>query len=188
MREAADAFVHHDKRKTVEVVRVAAIMTNIGRARDDRDVMGPYLQAAVDATEGSADEWLQSARRELLVEHALFVLEDADRAVELRKALHPHGWQDRADHLNDFAWWCFENKVNLEEAAALAQKGVEISSDRRTKANILDTLAEISNARGDPQEAVRYIEAALEEAPNWAHLHKQLARFRKAAAQRARDG
>ncbi len=65
---------------------------------------------------------------------------------------------------------------------------MEISSDRRTKANILDTLAEISNARGDPQEAVRYIEAALEEAPNWAHLHKQLARFRKAAAQRARDG
>jgi tetratricopeptide (TPR) repeat protein len=187
VREAADAVVDYAGHTAQQVVRVAAIMTQLGRARKDDDIMVPYLEAAVEITEGADDAWLQAARLELLVEHALFALDSPERAVELRKQALPEGWQEDAAQLNGFAWWCFENRLNLDEAAALATRAVELSTDRRTKANVLDTLAEISNAQGNPAEAVQYIEAAIDETPNWSHLPKQLARFRKAAGQANHD-
>jgi len=182
VREAADAVNGNERRRPEEVVRVAAVMTQLGRARDDNDLMDAYLEAAVAVTETADDAWLQGARSELRVEHALFVLDDPKRAIALRKQTLPEGWQDDAEQLNNFAWWCFENRLNLQEATVLAKKAVELSDDRRTKANVLDTLAEISHAQGDHTSAVRYIEAALEETPDWSHLPKQLARFQKAAA------
>ncbi len=183
VREAADAVVAHERRAPEHVVRVAAHMTQMGRAADDPDLMDAYLKAAMEVTENTDDDWLQSARGELEIEHALFELDDAARGVVLRKKMMPEGWQYDAEQLNNFAWWCAENGVNLEEAAALAEKAIELAENRRTKANVLDTLAEIRHAQGDHAGAVRSIEAALEEAPNWSHLSKQLARFKQAAAE-----
>lgn len=187
VREGADAVMQSPARTAEQVVRVAAFMTQLGRQANDDDIMDPYLEAAVRITEGTDDPWLRDARRELVVEHALFTLDDPERAIELRRQALPEGWHEDAEQLNDFAWWCFENNLNLDEASALALKAVELSTNRRTKANVLDTLAEISNAQGDPAAAVQYIEAAMQESPNWSHLPKQLARFRKAAGQPDRD-
>lgn len=183
VRQAADAVIAYEGRDPEHVVRVAAIMTNLGRSIEDYDVMGPYLDAAVEVTEATDDDWLRRARREILVDHALFSLRDVDQAVRLRKELMPEGWQEDALQLNSFAWWCFENDIKLDEASTLATKAVDLAGDPRTKANVLDTLAEISNAQGDPGQAVRHIEAALELTPQWSHLPKQLVRFKAAAGQ-----
>lgn len=187
VRQAADAVIAYEGRNPEHVVRVAAIMTNLGRSTGDHDIMGPYLDAAVQVTESTDDDWLQRARREILVEHALFSLHDVDRAIRLRKELMPEGWEENPLQLNSFAWWCVENEVNLDEATALANRAVDLAGDRRTKANVLDTLAEISYAQGDPDEAVRYIESALELTPQWSRLPQQLARFKAAAVQKANE-
>jgi tetratricopeptide (TPR) repeat protein len=80
------------------------------------------------------------------------------------------------------AWWCFENAVKLDEAEELARRGVKLAEAPGDKANILDTLAEICNARGNCPEAVVYMRQAVELNPEREYFKKQLERFEALAA------
>jgi tetratricopeptide (TPR) repeat protein len=110
-------------------------------------------------------------------DYALLVQEDEAKAIELKKEAQPDNWREDANALNNFAWWCFERKVNLDEAADLAQKGIELAEPGRQKANIYDTLAEICNLSGDCGKAVDLIRLAVAEDPENEYFQKQLARF-----------
>jgi tetratricopeptide (TPR) repeat protein len=89
--------------------------------------------------------------------------------------------------LNAFAWWCFENKINLEEARQLAEKGVTLAKPGGEKAMILDTLAEICNELGNRGDAVETTRAALAESPNNAYFKRQLERFEKLLAEQTKE-
>jgi hypothetical protein len=86
---------------------------------------------------------------------------------------------DDPDQLNSFAWWCFENKVNLEEAQELALKGVELAEPGKARAQILDTAAEICNALGNCGRAIELIQVAIGEDADNEYYAEQLARFEK---------
>jgi tetratricopeptide (TPR) repeat protein len=121
------------------------------------------------------------ARKELMADQALHVLRDPERAVALKREAMPAGWRESASDLNGFAWWCFEGRVNLPEAEECARRGVELAAAGKEKAMILDTLAEIVSARGNPQEAVSLIQQAIDQAPDDRYYPRQLERFRTAA-------
>jgi tetratricopeptide (TPR) repeat protein len=135
--------------------------------------------AALEATEGTQDPDMVKARRSLLLEKALHIDNDLETAVQLKKDSMPEGWKDSPGDLNSFAWWCFENKVNLEQAEKLARTAVEMSEPGQEKAMVLDTLAEICNELGNCGEAVALMQAALEEAPDNEYFQKQLERFQE---------
>ena len=118
----------------------------------------------------------------VLIDYKLFVEKDIDGAIALRKARLPEGWEQNTDALNSFAWWCFENQVNLEEGERLARNAVELAEDGADKAMILDTLAEICNLRGSCKDAVLYIEMAIKSDPDRQYYKKQLTRFQKELA------
>ena len=100
--------------------------------------------------------------------------------VRLERDRLPEGWEENPDQLNRFAWWCFENDVNLEEAQELALKGVELAETDGQKANILDTAAEICNALGNCDEAIVLMKRALEDEPTSEYYAEQLTRFEEA--------
>ena len=89
----------------------------------------------------------------------------------------PAGWESDAGGLNGFAGWCYENKINLEEAGKLARKGAALASPGAEKAEILDTAAEICNLLGNCDDAVLLAEQAAKEDPKSEHYAKQLKRF-----------
>jgi hypothetical protein len=91
----------------------------------------------------------------------------------------PEGWLKNAGQLNEFAWWCFENKANLNEAERLARKSVELAKPGREKANSLDTQAEIVNAKGNTLEAVELSKKAAKESPDSKYFPQQVVRFEK---------
>jgi tetratricopeptide (TPR) repeat protein len=164
---------------TMELVQVARIMGMIGNRTDQPDLSRPYLMAALQATEGTQKPDMIDARRKLLLEKALHIDNDLETALRLKRDSMPEGWTESAGDLNSFAWWCFENRVNLEEARKLAQAGVELAEPGREKAMILDTLAEIHNALDDCGEAVETMRTALEEDPESEYYQEQLERFQE---------
>jgi len=179
LQAAADAVLSFSGHTAEQTVKVARTMLALGRYQGTPELAARYLGDAVRETAGRSDGPIGAARRELLVEHALVVERDSTRAVQLKKASMRDGWMRHAESLNHFAWWCFENRLNLEEAESFARKGVELADAGREKANLLDTLAEICSAQGRNQEAVRHIELAMKESPEWVYLPRQLERFRK---------
>jgi hypothetical protein len=63
----------------------------------------------------------------------------------------------------------------------LARRGAEFATDGATRAMILDTVAEIRNARGDPKGAVESMERALAADPGNEFYTKRKNRFEEAA-------
>lgn len=173
----ADLAMAYPEATPVQKVELALMVREIAGASGGVEQAVPYITAALDASRGSTEEGLVARRLRLEVDHALLVEKDAVKAVTLRKRTLPEGWQENPEALNGFAWWCFENKVNLDEAADLAKRGVDLAADDGQRANILDTAAEICAARGECAEAVELIRRAVELAPDKQYFKDQLARF-----------
>lgn len=166
-------------------IESAAMILQMAR-KTDRVADGlPYLNQALAVAEGLPED-SPSARtvRSLKVDHALLVEKDEPKAVELRKAMLPENWQQDPRRLNQFAWWCFENDVNLEEAEALVLKAVDMADNDADRASYLDTAADICAKRGNCEEAIARIKQAIELDPDREYYKEQLAKFETALAQK----
>jgi len=143
------------------------------------EVIIPYLKQAYPIVSELDDPKLQEYRQKFLVDFALIVDKSSEKALSLKKEFMPWGWQSNPSDLNDFAWWYFENKINLEEAERLSQRSISLSEPGKEQSNYLDTLAELVNLRGDTEEAIELIEKALKMNPESEYLKRQLAKFRE---------
>lgn len=141
----------------------------------------PYLERGLKVSDGSTDDEVVRTRRFLLVEHALHIEKDKQKALKYERDTFAPGWETRVGAVNRFAWWCFENDVNLEEAETLAAKAVDLAKPGRQKAQVLDTLAEICRKRGKMKDAVAMMEKATQEDPKNADYPKKLAEFKTGA-------
>lgn len=180
VKASADAVFALESPKTEDLVLVADRMTRIAKDEGDPSLAAPYVARAVAAAEGS-EGWVASVRGDLSIWQALHLDGDKDRALALKREGMDEGWREDPGELNAFAWWCFENGVNLEEAEALAKKGAELETDAKKRAAILDTVAEIRNALGDPADAAIWIGKAQTADPKNEYFVKQRARFDEAA-------
>jgi tetratricopeptide (TPR) repeat protein len=124
----------------------------------------------------TAQKWAKDGIR---ISHALYIEKNEKKAINLKKESLKEGWKDNPSDLNGFAWWCFENKINLEEADQFGRRGVKLAKSGREKAMILDTVAEIVNLNGSPEKAVDLMEQAIKEDPENGYYKKQLERFKK---------
>jgi tetratricopeptide (TPR) repeat protein len=179
VQASADQILVGGDADAEEMTVLGYYMARLARKHERPDLLAPYVEPVLAATVDVEDEWLVKRRKDILVEEALYVNRDAEQAVVLKREAMPEGWTEDADKLNSFAWWCFQNEVNLEEAEELARKGVELAGDAETRVAILDTVAEICHLRGDCGEAVAMIRLALEEDPESESLKEQLDRFEK---------
>jgi tetratricopeptide (TPR) repeat protein len=163
------------------------VARNTVRALEDDDPEGVavYIAAGLAASEGTDDEELLKDRQKLLISEALLVKNDPELALGLVREGLPEGWEEDAGRLNSFAWWCFENEVNLEEAEMLARKGAELAEDDAQTAQILDTAAEIAYLRGNQSEAVALIQQAIDLDPDSESYGEQLDRFSGSIAEGA---
>jgi len=177
VRASADAVMGSPDAAPVDKLLAADVMSDVAKEKKDPSLMTPYLQPALAASEGLADAKAKQLRGELAIAEALLIRGDKNLAVSLKREAMSAGWDGDAGKLNDFAWWCFENEVNLEEAERLARKGTELAKPGPEKAEILDTLAEIRNLRGDREEARALSELAAKEDPGSEHYPKQVERF-----------
>ncbi len=176
VKAADDVLAEPDTKKST-YISVAYLMQMVASRTQDPHCMIPYLKAAVERTEGSDDPDLQKARQNLLVDYTLHVEGDKDKAVDLKRDSMAEGWKEDSAALNDFAWWCFENGVNYEEAEAMGRIGVELAEPGKSKAMILDTVAELCHAQGKTKEALELMRQAATEDPDDEYFQKQVTRF-----------
>jgi hypothetical protein len=153
---------------------------------NDNDVLNYICEGQVFAAK-VADEELQAYKDRIEISNSLYIEKDTQKAIIQKKRTYDEGWQDNANNLNSFAWWCFEHKVNLQEAEELAERGVKLAEAGSQKANIMDTLAEIVNLLGEPAQAAKIIDEAVVENPKSEYLKKQQVRFRKLADPKAQS-
>ncbi len=159
--------------------QVAECVSLIDRGTRDREDRGEYIEVlklAAKSLKKVKGEEDQRYRAAVMVEYSLHVKNKPTTAYEWKLKSMAADWMEDGSQLNSVAWWCFENNIALDEAEEFARKGVELT-EGTTRANVMDTLAEICNAKGDCGEALELIRAALAINPDNEYFQKQLVRF-----------
>ena len=177
--QAADAAIISSKDDPHGIVGISSRMARIANKNKRPNDVAKFLQIGLDATAGKDDAILKRIHNELMVDFSLMVKNDTASAVEYKKATMPVGWLKDPNMLNEFAWWCFENNANLNEAEKLSRRSVELAKPGRDKAGNLDTLAEIMHAKGNTREAVELSKKAAKESPDSKYFPQQVERFEK---------
>ncbi len=186
LRAAATAVFASPQAQPDQLLTTGYLMSSSARRANKPSLREPYLSEALERTAGIVDPALQADRSELEIEHALHVGHDRARALALKRASLGEGWRDDAGALNEFAWWCFESRVNLKEAEVFARRSAALAADGAGRAAALDTAAEIRAARGDPRGALDLAREAAAADPDREQYRKQVDRF-TTAARRAAD-
>ncbi len=180
----AEPVMASDQTPVLDKLELALMMKHFAGKNGQIEKAVPFIETAMAASEGSTDEEVVEYRDYLAVSYALLVEKDTAKALNLYRSKLTEGWEEDSEQLNKFAWWCFENDLNLEEAQEMALKGVELAGSDGERANILDTAAEICNALGNCDEALAHIKRALELDPDKEYFQDQLARFEKAVEEK----
>ena len=178
----ADHVFASKKTLAEEQLQTADLMIRFCKATQQNEQIADYVKKGLEVSKlvENLDAYAYITRN-LDLDNEVYVNKDMAAAVILKKAQMPEGWQENPDALNNFAWWCFENKTNLDEAVVLAEKGIEKAEAGRAKANIYDTLAEVYFSKGQATQAISAIESAIKEDPSNDYFKKQLERFKKGA-------
>jgi tetratricopeptide (TPR) repeat protein len=184
---AADAVFASEFYGDADLLGAAELMEHAAARAETPETATPYIKTAVARSASSTDETAVAVRTRLLPAYALRVENDPAAAVVHKKTAMGEGWMDDSRRLNAFAWWCFENRINLEEARTLAERGVEQADPGSEKAMVLDTLAEICNELGDCGDSVELMRRAVAESPETAYYKTQLDRFEKLLAEQTEE-
>jgi tetratricopeptide (TPR) repeat protein len=169
-----------------ELLVPARMMTYAGSESGKPEIAVPFVKTAIERTENVTDADALKQRKRLLPDYALIVLKDTDKAISYKKESLGEGWTDRPSDLNNFAWWCFENKINTDEAYAMATRGSQLAKPGPDRAQILDTMAELCNVKNDCNGAVKLIQQAIQDDPKNRHYGEQLKRFQALAEQQGK--
>jgi tetratricopeptide (TPR) repeat protein len=94
-------------------------------------------------------------------------------------------WPNNASMMNNYAWTCAEQGINLDQAAEVAKKAVELATKDDERAMYLDTYATVEFTRGNVEEAIRLEQHALDllkdAAPKERKVYEEtMAKFRTA--------
>ncbi len=188
LAESADKTFAAANLEETEALYIGQMMNEVAGKEKRDDDRARFLKKAMPFAEKLADQdKLQPMVSEFKAIHALYVDKDERAAIAHLKDSLPEYWQETASQLNRFSWWCFENNVNLNEAEVLAKKGSNLAEPGKEKGMILDTWAEIVNAKGNPAQAAKIMAQAVAEVPDGKYYKKQLERFNKLAQEAAKN-
>lgn len=174
--QTARALLKSGKLTDDQPVFVGNQLFRAARDEQKKDDIAFYIQAVLKNA-GKDDG---RTRAEFGALKSVYIDNDVPAAIAQANQFFGEGWKEDPEKLNEFAWWCFENRVNMEQGRDLAAKAVSMLEASPDRANTLDTQAELENALGNPLKAMQLMEKAVQDDPRTSHK-KQLERFRKLA-------
>lgn len=178
LMEQATAVLKDDGSNSRQIVETIGLIDQSTRDKKDRGDYIAALKVGVKQLKRADGEDAKRHYAMLMTDYSLHVKNKPEKAYAWKLKSLPEGWREDGNQLNSVAWWCFENNVALDEAEEFARMGIE-RTEGEEQANVMDTLAEICNAKGDCGEALDLIKAALAINPESEYLQKQLVRFEK---------
>ncbi len=158
-------------------IRIAQLTVKLARKLGTTDQLTGFLQAGLKAGNSSKIKRDRDALIDLKADSALYIALDTTGAVECKRKSLDSDWQTNPDKFYAFSKWCLERKINLEEAERLTREVWRLAAPGKFMARVLSTLASIREARGDIQEAIYFMELAIEEDSKNSQLVKQLDRY-----------
>jgi tetratricopeptide (TPR) repeat protein len=176
--QSADDVLTAKSENITNVAGVGIIVTRVARKVGRTDDIAKYLQAGIDITGSREDKKSKDLYTTLIADQALYVKKDTARAISIKKESMGPDWEKKPQKFYNFAKWCLERNIDLNEAENFASKAIEGSTEGKFRASIMVTLADIYKARGKKTEAVNTMELALKQDPQNSYYKTKLTEMR----------
>jgi len=163
---------------TKQIINTARVITNCARRAGTTDKISKYILKAIEIVSNSTDYLHKKQKYELLAEKALYIENDMNKALRIIKISLGNGWKTDPERYFKFAEWCQKRNINLKQAEEYARSASERASSGKLKAKVLNTLAEICFQQDKINDAIRFIERAIDENPSREFYPQQLQKFR----------
>jgi tetratricopeptide (TPR) repeat protein len=174
----ADDVLNSPRKSSNNIIRVVRVMSNVARKFDRTESLEKYLRVGIDLTAKSDNKRMSDAHTIFTADYALYVDGDTAGAVGIKKSSLGADWQSDPEKFYDYAKWCLERKIMLDEAGYYAREAANRAYAGEFKGKILNTLAGIYYEQGNNDDAVRTIEMAIEQDPENEYYEEQLMKFR----------
>lgn len=162
----ADSVLNYKKSVPYNSVEVAKLVTRLARMKNETYQIEKYLRTGIDAAKSDTSQKMVNAKNDLRADFTLHIDGDTAKAISMKKTAMGQGWENNRDVFYNFSKWCLERKINLEEAEIYARKAVNMVYPGKYRARVLKTVAEICDARGKTDEAIKIINLAIDEEPD----------------------
>jgi tetratricopeptide (TPR) repeat protein len=106
------------------------------------------------------------------------VVGDTAKALAIKKQALGKGWDTDPARCYQYAEFCFQRKIDLENAEHYVRLATEKASDGKFKAKHLRLLAEILYALGRVDEAIQTGEQAIEQDPTTVYFVNRMEEWR----------
>jgi tetratricopeptide (TPR) repeat protein len=176
---AADAVLASDKVMKTKHIKVAQMMTRLTRKLDRVEEAEKYLQAGMKTALGPENNKKDPTYRLLMADYQLYIEKSPSRATQIKKIVMGAGWEEDRDKFYEYAKWCLDREINLEEAEMYARKAIDMVHPGKYRARVYGTVAEICFVRGKVEEAIRMINFAIDENPVDRLYQNRLIRYQE---------
>lgn len=176
---AADAVLNAKRPNSASVIGTARIISRLAQKKGQTNKIAKYIQAGINAAEKSRNSKDAENLAILKADYKLYADLDTLGAVKLRKESLGSGWSTKPEKFYDFAKWCAERKIDLDEAEPYARKAAKLALDGEFKGQVLNTLAEICYAQGKTDEAISLMEQAMQQDPKQETYLERFLQYKK---------
>ncbi|MCD6250086.1 MAG: hypothetical protein J7J98_07150 [candidate division Zixibacteria bacterium] len=176
---AADDLIDNPATNKQHFGRMAQIVTKVARRTGDTGRIKKYLTAGIKSTATLSDDAGVASHRDLLTDYALYVLVDTAEAVSVKQRALGDSWETDPARYFQYAEWCFQRGINLEEAELYVRTATNKASEGKFKAKHLRLLAKICHALGKTDEAITLGEQAMEQDPSASYFLSKLDKWRE---------
>ncbi len=161
---AADTLVK--LARPFDMVRMATSITNLARKVGKLDQIKGYLEAGIHTAKTNRDsEQIARYYPSLLADYALHFSHDTAAAMKIKLSSYGDNWQNDPISCYQFARWCLDRRINLEQAEQLARFSVSGIKEGYYRGQVYSMIAEICYNRGKIGEAREMLQAAIQQDP-----------------------
>ncbi|MCP4703536.1 MAG: hypothetical protein GY865_02920, partial [candidate division Zixibacteria bacterium] len=173
----ADAVLGMEQKNSRNIVDVARLMTRLAVKTDNLDKLAKYLKAGIETSALSKNKQMQAANIDLQADYTLYIEDDVQKAIRIKKSVMPQGWQSDRDTYYMFAKWCLIRKINLDEAEMFARKTLTQVHPGKFRARAYGTLSEILEVNNKIDRATEAMKNAVSHDPENEYYQKELERL-----------
>ncbi len=149
-----------------DVVRMASSLTNLARKVGRLEDVKNYLETGIHTAKAHRDaDNIARYYPNLLADYALHFSHDTASAMKIKQSTYGDNWQNNPVHCFQFAKWCLDRKINLEQAEQLARSAVGGMKEGYYRGRVYSTIAEICHYRGNQDQAIEMLQAAIQQEP-----------------------
>lgn len=170
---AADIVYDDSATTDANMIKMVRMISNCARKTENTDKIKKYLVKGIELTKDAKNKKAKENYYLFGADYALYIAHDTAKAIAIKKKGMGDNWEKNLKNYYPFARYCFDRRINIDESYNLLMTLTEKLDDGTYKGRVYSTLAQIEDYRGNKNQALKFVEQAMQQDPDNEYYPEQ---------------